>query len=188
MARFRMAISQPPADISPPGNPSRRIPLHYNMPPQNISIAVPAPQQAPATPSPRLAPAGANIRCKTARDVSHLDAVEMRALRLGGRLSFARFSGTQMEGAVLTGSLGSMPDFFGANVSNADFRFDKLSQARFEDADLAGATFHNTNLSEATFRRASLGGADFSGAIVEEAGFGQVDVGDGRCLATRTAG
>ncbi|MCT9126320.1 pentapeptide repeat-containing protein [Cupriavidus gilardii] len=99
-------------------------------------------------------------------------------------VSFALFAGAQMDGAVLTACYGTAPMFVRARVTNAEFGYAYLPDARFDNVELAGTTFHHATLHNAHFNEAGIGGADFGEAAVEGARFSRVDVGDGKCLLT----
>lgn len=77
----------------------------------------------------------------------------------GARLKDADFTMTNLEGATITGQVGSLN---GANLRNADMRgvtsidFDALNEVNLTGANLAGVPLHAGNLREAGFYRHTL--------------------------------
>lgn len=61
--------------------------------------------------------------------------------------------------------------FYEANLSNADFRYGRLSRSNFWRANLDGTIFMHADLREAKFVKASLQGAYFWAADLENADF-----------------
>lgn len=105
----------------------------------------------------------------------------LKGATLIARLDGADFSGANLEGATI-GPLNAQddtlvtrssrmiaPNFTGANLSAAIFRFVDFSYGRFAGANLAGASLKDANLEQADLSGADLTGADLSGSNLDGA-------------------